>query len=390
MLITSVNKFPGNGSSALPCPKGQTTEAARSDNHIHQTTPTPLTLSSEIDKFSYELTENIPVGVYSMIQPATGGMGHFHFLSKRFLEMTGLDRAAAIADPMNAFACVHPDDHAEWVRKNAHVFEHKLPFCEECRIIVHGETRWVRAESIPRDLPDGSVVWEGVLIDITAQKKAEASIARSEEAFRHMLDTLPFPVGICVAGETHRDPGADITFLNKRFVKMLGYTLADIPTVEAWATTAYPDEMYRQEVFAWWDAAVRRLTSGQSSSEFHESRVRTKRGGNKEIFITAAAMENKLIVTFQDISEHRKTERKRDRTKEQLQRVIDRLAPRQYQIFRLIGKGMSSEQIGRDLGISVQTVQATRKIIARKLGTSGNELVRQAFLHQQALAAARK
>lgn len=111
-------------------------------------------------------------------------MAFFSFMSDRFLELTGLEREAAKSDPMNAFACVHPEDHAEWVRKNAYVFEHRLPFHEECRVVVKGETRWIVAESRPRELPDGTVVWEGVLTDITDRKEAERREREREEAHR--------------------------------------------------------------------------------------------------------------------------------------------------------------------------------------------------------------
>lgn len=346
-------------------------------------------MKEDLRKVAFELTENIPVGTYTMVQPPTGGMGHFSFLSKRFLEMADLDRAAVLADPANAFACVHPDDREEWVRKNVYVFEHKLPFCEECRIIVRGETRWIRAESAPRDLPDGSVVWEGVLTDITGQKEAEAKIARSEEALRNMLDTLPFAVGICAAGESHHDPGAKITFLNRRFIDAMGYTTEDIPSVEAWATKAYPDEVYRREVFAWWDAAVHRITSGASTSEFHESRVVTKSGATKEIQITAAPLENKLIVVFQDMTAHRAAENKRTKSEAQIRRILGQLSAREYGVFRLIGRGMRSEEIGKELGISPQTVQTHRKNIAEKLGTTGNELVQKALLYHHATLGAK-
>jgi PAS domain S-box-containing protein len=104
-------------------------------------------------------------------------------MSTRFLELTGLKPEEARADPTSAFACVHPDDHEEWVRKNAYVFEHKLPFKEECRVVIKGETRWITAESTPRDLPNGSVVWEGVLTDITDRKRAEQLLS---EANRNM------------------------------------------------------------------------------------------------------------------------------------------------------------------------------------------------------------
>ena len=319
-----------------------------------------------------------------MVQPPGGGMGQFRFLSKRFLEMTGLDRESAVADPMNAFACVHADDRAEWVRKNAYVFEHKLPFCEECRIIVRGETLWIRAESAPRDLPDGSVVWEGVTTDITAQKEAEAKIARSEEALRNMLEALPFAVGICVAGKSHDDPGAKIIFLNRRFVSQLGYTVGDIPSVEAWATKAYPDEDYRREVFGWWDAAVRRLTSGESTEEVHESRARLKNRSIRDILISAAPMENKLIVSFQDMTEHRQAERRRMDTEEKTQQILGKLSRRQYEIFRLIGRGKKSAEIGELLGITKQTVQTHRKMIAKVLGLRGKKnLSQEALLHNQ-------
>ena len=137
-----------------------------------------------LEKTAYEVTENIPAGTYTMLQPADGGMAKFSFVSTRFLELTGLERQAALENPMNVFACVHPDDYDEWLRKNAHVFEHKLPFSEECRVVIDGKTRWIHAESKPRDLPDGSTVWEGVLTDITARKAAELARAEADRSMK--------------------------------------------------------------------------------------------------------------------------------------------------------------------------------------------------------------
>lgn len=152
-------------------------------------------LRAELERTAFELTENIPVGTYTMVQPPGGGIGHFEFLSERFLEICGLKAEEARLDPFKAFACVHPEDYDEWVRKNAEVFANKLPFFGECRVVVAGRVRWITAESAPRDLPDGSTVWEGVLIDITRQKQAEAALAeardterRREEAQRRDLE----------------------------------------------------------------------------------------------------------------------------------------------------------------------------------------------------------
>ncbi len=142
------------------------------------------TARRRLEKAAYEVTENIPAGTYTMVQPSGGGMAHFSFMSSRFLEICGVSRAAAEADPLNVFACVHPADSDKWMGKNIYVFEHKLPFSEECRLVAEGETRWIHAEAVPRDLPDGSVVWEGVMTDITARKEAELARAKSERSIK--------------------------------------------------------------------------------------------------------------------------------------------------------------------------------------------------------------
>ena len=72
----------------------------------------------------------------------------------------------------------------------------------------------------------------------------------------------------------------------------------------------------------------------------------------------------------------------------QLQRVLQRclphapdpLTPRQQQIYRLIGQGLSNKEIARSADLSIATVETHRKAIAQKLGVSGAELVHQASL----------
>lgn len=63
--------------------------------------------------------------------------------------------------------------------------------------------------------------------------------------------------------------------------------------------------------------------------------------------------------------------------------LVSQLTPREVEIFRLIGQGVISKQIADQLSISVQTVETHRKSIARKLQTSGANLVRLACVHNQ-------
>lgn len=63
--------------------------------------------------------------------------------------------------------------------------------------------------------------------------------------------------------------------------------------------------------------------------------------------------------------------------------VRDRLSEREYEIFLLVGRGLMSKEIGEKLFISPQTVQAHRRKMAEKLGTSGSEFVQLAIKHYQ-------
>lgn len=59
------------------------------------------------------------------------------------------------------------------------------------------------------------------------------------------------------------------------------------------------------------------------------------------------------------------------------------LRPRELQVFRLIGQGLKTAEISRQLNISKNTVETHRKSIVKKLGASGAELVCMATLHNQ-------
>ena len=51
--------------------------------------------------------------------------------------------------------------------------------------------RWISAHSLPRRLPDGTIIWHGFATDVTDRKLAEERIAESEEKFRRIAERIP-------------------------------------------------------------------------------------------------------------------------------------------------------------------------------------------------------
>jgi PAS domain S-box-containing protein len=155
----------------------------------------------KVEEAAYALTENMPGGAYTMVLKPGEDMAQFCFVSTRFLHMLGLERDAVLADPMAGFACVHPDDFAQWVAWNTRAFTKREPFSRETRVVVRGETLWIRAESVPRTLPDGSILWEGVLVDITRLKAMEQRLESVLDAARANIWTFDIQSGEVVFNE---------------------------------------------------------------------------------------------------------------------------------------------------------------------------------------------
>lgn len=146
------------------------------------------------ERAAYELTASIPVGTY-IIADGDDGVPRFTFVSERWLRMLDLRREDVLADASLAFQAVHADDRDEFLRASDAAMALGRTFFWEGRIIVRGEARWVAIESKPRQRPGCGLIWEGVMIDITSRKQAEAALAEAhgqerlrEEAHRRDLE----------------------------------------------------------------------------------------------------------------------------------------------------------------------------------------------------------
>lgn len=248
------------------------------------------------------MTENIPVGTYTL-QISPDGVPKCVFLSKRWLEMLDLRREEVIAAPTRVLDKVHPDDMAACLRLKWEIFAKRQPFFWEGRLLSGGEYRWFTVESIPRELPNGGVAWEGVLTDINDRIIAQERLRTRELSTRKMLNNIP----VAVASHTLNSE-AETRFVNDRFVQTFGYTLEDVPTLQHWAQLAYPDPDYRKNAMALWLAAVDNARLGQGFVAPIECHVTCKDRTSRNVLISATVLDDVLLVSLVDITARKRAE----------------------------------------------------------------------------------
>jgi PAS domain S-box-containing protein len=152
-------------------------------------------------------------------------------------------------------------------------------------------------------------------VNITERKLAELALKSSELKSRSIVESTPVPMAVY-------DDRQRITFLNHAFIKTLGYTLEDIPTLSDWWPKAYPDPSYRERAAVSWRAELDR--SRQSGSEFPpmEVRVRAKDGTDRVVLAAASLLQGSRqgehLVVLIDITDRKRQESERQDLESQL------------------------------------------------------------------------
>ena len=128
----------------------------------------------------HKLADNIPGMIYQF-RLETDGQASFPFVSSACLEILGYTPEEVYASPGLLIQRVHPSDVLEFeaaVRTSA---QQLSQWSWEGRMLTKsGDARWIRARSRPEKQTDGAIVWDGLLIDVSDQKRAELALSQSK------------------------------------------------------------------------------------------------------------------------------------------------------------------------------------------------------------------
>jgi len=158
--------------------------------------------------------------------------------------------------PTDFFNSLYPDDR-DLVIDNWEAALRGAPYDIEHRIVVHNKIKWVREHAeILFDENYQPIEALGTVQDITSQKKYELALAKSQRRMFAVIDASPIAKALY-------DDQQNIIYLNPAAVRIFGYQIEDIPTVNDWWPRAYPDPEYRAWVIAEWSARVAKKRAGE-------------------------------------------------------------------------------------------------------------------------------
>ncbi|MFZ5878301.1 MAG: PAS domain S-box protein [Chloroflexota bacterium] len=243
------------------------------------------------------LVEQLPVAVYR----EAFGIENLHlYLSPRIETILGYTIAELCEDPRIWREAIHPDDRDAIERENRRTDETLEPYQMEYRAYKKdGSLIWLRDQAVAIFGGNGApLYWQGLLMDITAQKKAQELLAKSEESYRGLFDTVTDAIYIQDANGVFLD-------VNEGALKMYGYSREELIGKDPSAVSA-PGKNDLEEVSRKIQLALQgeaqqfEFWGRRKNGEIFPKNVRVSRG--------SYFGENVLIAFAEDITERKKVE----------------------------------------------------------------------------------
>jgi diguanylate cyclase (GGDEF)-like protein/PAS domain S-box-containing protein len=136
------------------------------------------------------IMDALPGAVYQC-RLAVDGTASFAFVSRGAKELLGIDPEAVLREASVAWSLLPPSERGV-LRQAALASARDLaPFVHTAEVLTPaGVRKWVRAEAQPVRGPDGGIVWNGMLLDVTEQKATEEKLRQLNQDLDRRLAEL--------------------------------------------------------------------------------------------------------------------------------------------------------------------------------------------------------
>ncbi len=220
--------------------------------------------------------DGVPGMIYQFKMTPDGTMS-FPLVSKGSEIVFGLEPETVMSDITAVIERINPEDLLYFQQTIAHSAQTMQNWTADLRVNLHGQERWIRVSSKPVLLEDGSVLWSGIVREITQLKNSELQIKESEEKLHSILSETQdviWSVGL---------PDQLTLFISPSVEKLYGISVEEwLQDVNWWKKIIYPeDKSIAQE--------MNQLLEKTGKAEV-EYRIMTKGGETKWI-----ATKSKII-----------------------------------------------------------------------------------------------
>ncbi len=169
------------------------------------------------------MAANVPGMVFQFALRAEGQLA-FQFASEGAWALCGVAPSDLVQDAERFLALLVPEDRAQFLAGLGGSVRELGAWNWEGRLTVAGDTKWVNWRASPRRLGDGTVLWDGVAVNITETRTSQEALEQSQkqlQALSDYLQTAREEEKAHIAREIHDELGGTLTAL-----KMDAYWLA--------------------------------------------------------------------------------------------------------------------------------------------------------------------
>ena len=188
------------------------------------------------------LVESIPAITYTQVEDETSPTGFRDiYISPQTERILGYRPEEWEADPTLWITATHPEDRERVIREDRETAANGTPFACEYRMIAKdGRVVWFHDEAVlVEDPASGVSFWQGVMFDITEQRRLAEATAQSEAKYRALVEQLP---AIVYLGEYGED--GDWLYISPRLEQVLGYTPQEwLAHPAPMGTFTHPDDL---------------------------------------------------------------------------------------------------------------------------------------------------
>src|SRR4051812_27883877 len=150
-----------------------------------------ITMRRQAEARFAHIAEHVPGMVYQYaLYP--DGTGKYTFVSEGVRRLFGVAPSDALRDPDLLLRLLHPDDDADFRVQARRAAADSRPFRWQGRAVLpDGEQRFIQVVSHSEPQPDGSVLSDGVITDVTALHDAARRLEEREQHYRSLFERNP-------------------------------------------------------------------------------------------------------------------------------------------------------------------------------------------------------